>query len=214
MRKMWAWTISGTYVALAVGCSSGNCHDMGKAASGSTEEPATCANFIQRLLDCEVVDGTRVSGCDENDPILPCVWVCMEKATCVEIKSSYCNDSFNSYAGCVNECHMAPEQFTCDDGSHIPAAKTCDGAPDCPNGEDEDCTQGAFTCHDGSTIPESWQCDGIRQCPAGEDEDGCPAGPMFTCDDGATIDESLECNGVTDCAGGEDEDDCARLTCD
>ncbi|HTQ05729.1 MAG TPA: hypothetical protein VMI54_17825, partial [Polyangiaceae bacterium] len=65
MHKMWAWTISGAYVAWTAGCSA-HCDHMNDAAS--TAEPATCTNFIQRLLDCQVVAGTLVSGCDEKDP--------------------------------------------------------------------------------------------------------------------------------------------------
>lgn len=213
MRKVWALMLSGTVAALVAGCSSGTCDYPHDGASSSAEEPATCVNFIQRLVDCEVIGGTQVSGCDETDPILPCVWDCMEKATCTQIKVSYCNNVFNGYAGCINECHMMPDQFKCDDGSHIPLTLACDGTPDCPNGEDEDCTQGYFTCNDGSQIPDSWQCDHLVQCKDGEDEDGCPPAPVFTCDDGTTIDASLQCNGVDDCANAEDEYNCAKLTC-
>lgn len=212
MRKTLAWTLAGIYVALAAGCSSGHCGNMNGAAS--TQEPANCTNYVQRLIDCQVIGGTRVSGCDESNPILACVWECMEKATCAELKSWYCQNFFNSYGGCLNECNAMPAQFTCDDGSRIDATHACDGVADCPGGEDEDCTQGYFTCDDGKQIPDSWVCDGLVQCSAGEDENGCPPGPMFTCDDGTTIPESLECNGAVECAGGEDEYDCAKLTCD
>jgi hypothetical protein len=213
MRKMWAFMIAGGYVAFAAACSSGTCDHTNDAANGTRQQPATCVNFIQRLVDCEVVAGTQVSGCEDSDPRLPCLWDCMEKASCKQIKVAYCNDVLNGYAGCVSECHAIEEPFQCDDGSQIPLVKACDGTPDCPNGEDEDCTQGYYTCADGSQIPESWQCDHLVQCPGGDDEDGCPPGPMFTCDDGTTIDASLQCNGVNDCAGAEDEYNCAKLTC-
>jgi hypothetical protein len=212
MRRLWAWTISATYVALVVACSSDPCQNA--PAPGTTTEKATCQRWIQRLLDCEVIAGTRLSGCQDDDPILPCTWACMQKATCKQIKSSYCNNSFNSYAGCLNECHESPPPFVCDDGTQINALRQCDGVSDCPNGEDEDCTQGYFTCNDGKLIPESWVCDNSIDCTGGEDEAGCPPPPMATCETGESILASAECNGVPDCPDGDDEANCARLTCD
>ena len=216
MRTILAWTIAGMYVAVAVACSAEHCDDMDDSGAAKAPLAANCDHFVQRLLDCEVIAGTRVSGCSDDDPILPCVWDCMGKATCKQIKSSYCSGAFNSYAGCVNECHMLPPPpFVCNDGTKINAFWQCDGVADCPNGDDEDyCTQGYFYCNDGVQIPASWQCDNVKDCASGEDEHGCPDGPMFTCDDGESLPAEKECNGAPDCPDGEDEMNCASLTCD
>jgi hypothetical protein len=212
MRTILAFTISGMYVAVAVACSADR-HDSDDAGSAKA---ATCDHWIQRLLDCEVIAGSRLSGCADDDPILPCVWDCMGKATCKQIKASYCNNSFNSYAGCINECHMLPPPpFVCNEGTEIDARRQCDGVRDCPNGDDEDgCTQGYFSCDNDVSIPASWQCDSVKDCAGGEDEHGCPDGPMFTCADGETLPADRQCNAVPDCPDGDDEIDCAILTCD
>src|SRR4051794_12421675 len=163
MRTILAATIALVPLALVVACSSEEppvtappCDNAGGAGHGGPAHAATCANFVQTLLDCEVIAGPRVSGCDDDSPVLACVWDCMQKATCVQMKSWYCGNAFNSYSGCLNECNSAPLEFTCDDGSLIDAGWQCDGVADCPHGEDESeiCTQGGmFTCNSGVNIP-------------------------------------------------------------
>jgi hypothetical protein len=223
MRTILAFAILGISFALVGACSSSDADRPASAGSSCPDgglpdaavEPVSCANWIQRLIDCQVIAGHRVSGCVEDDPILPCAWACMQNATCTQIKASYCNNSFNGYAGCINECNQMPLMYTCDDGSKIELLRTCDGIPDCPNGDDEtDCTTGYFTCKGGQNIPQKWVCDGVVDCPSGEDEAGCPAGPMYTCDTGESLPADRECNGFKDCPNGEDETDCASLTCE
>ena len=221
MRAISFWTISGMCVALVVACSSEDpapaaapCGNAGAGSHPDNGQAASCANYLQRLLDCEVITGSRLAGCADDDPILACAWDCMQKASCAQIKTSYCDDAFNSYAGCLNECNSLPPPFTCDDGSQIDARWQCDGVADCPNGEDENCVQGTFTCDSGATIPAAWQWDQVLDCTGGEDERDCPGAPMIACDTGESIPASSECNGVADCPQGEDELECAMLTCD
>jgi hypothetical protein len=207
-------------VAAVMACSSeappvaAPCGNAGAGSHPDTTQAASCVSFVQRLLDCEVITGTRLGGCQDDNPVLICAWACAQKATCAQIKNSYCADAVNSYRGCLNECKSPPPLFTCDDGSQIDARWQCDGAADCPNGEDEVCAQGTFTRDSGVTIPAAWQCDQVIDCTGGEDERDCTGAPMISCDTGESIPASRECNGVEDCPNGEDERDCAMLTCD
>jgi hypothetical protein len=201
--------ISGVYLALPIACSAEH-HDK----TPDPSQTQSCTNWIQRLVDCKIIAGHRVSGCDDTSYKFPCLWDCTQKATCAQMKGWYCNSAFNSYSGCLNECDMLPIPFTCDDGSRIDLSKACDGVADCPNGEDEDCTQGYIACDDGTMVPERDRCDGSTDCADGSDEVGCPPGPMFLCDSGDSIPADHQCNGAPDCPDGSDEFDCASKTCD
>jgi hypothetical protein len=158
--------------------------------------------------------GTVLAGCSEDDPLLPCAVACVLDASCQEIEAAYCNFNYNDFATCLDDCQstLAPPVFHCQDGSRVPARWRCDGARDCPNGEDEQCPLGAFTCTDGLEIPLGWRCDGVADCTSEEDEIDCASVP-FACGDGTMVQRSRVCDGTSDCPGGEDELDCTRLAC-
>ncbi|XP_063823340.1 uncharacterized protein LOC135073168 isoform X5 [Ostrinia nubilalis] len=67
-----------------------------------------------------------------------------------------------------------PRELPCGDGTCIPRDWICDGAADCPAGEDEDrcvtCEANEFKCPSGGCILKRWMCDGYTDCPGGEDE--------------------------------------------
>ena len=229
MRTMKA-TISGWCLLLVVACSGehGSTQkpsDMSAAGAAGEQPqkpepqnpdepiPSTCAGFVRRLTECGVLTGTRFARCKDDSPALACLVSCATGASCDDIINAYCAADPNEYADCALKCRELPMGFTCNDGTIIRATWKCDGTPDCPDGEDEDCADGTFVCQGGQHIPAGWHCDGNNDCPGAEDEADCPDSPMFVCDDGVVRPESDECDGVPDCAGGEDEADCTKLVC-
>lgn len=221
MRTMKA-TISGWCVLLVVACSGEDNgakkpSDTPAAGSSGTEPsgpiPTTCAGFVRRLTECGVLTGTRFARCEDDSPALACLVACATGSSCEDIISAYCAADQNDYAECALKCRELPMGFMCSDGTIIRGTWKCDGTPDCPDGEDEDCPEGTFVCQGGQHIPAGWHCDGNNDCPGAEDEGDCPGSPMFVCADGVMLSESDECDGVPDCAGGEDEADCTKLVC-
>ncbi|KAL0901328.1 hypothetical protein ABMA27_006612 [Loxostege sticticalis] len=67
-----------------------------------------------------------------------------------------------------------PRELGCGDGTCIPRDWICDGAADCPSGEDEakcvTCQPNEFKCPSGGCILKRWMCDGYADCSGGEDE--------------------------------------------
>jgi hypothetical protein len=187
----------------------------GASGSGGTGE-AACESLVGKLTDCGVLSGTRLAGCTNDQPVLPCAMACVANAECSEIEAMYCHASYNDYALCLEACHegLPLPEFVCSDGSRIPASYTCDLVEDCPEGEDEDCPEGMFLCESGLSIEAGWECDGVEDCPDGDDERDCRDSPMVSCGDGSTIVASRECDGSVDCATGVDEQDCAKLECE
>ena len=100
--------------------------------------------------------------------------------------SSYPDYGLEDVGGC------SPSDYQCNNGMCIPQGWLCDGANDCPSGEDEfNCYSSdagssdagssdsssscfGFLCYDGECKPASYQCDGANDCSSGEDEYGCP----------------------------------------
>ncbi|XP_063357924.1 uncharacterized protein LOC134647504 [Cydia amplana] len=66
------------------------------------------------------------------------------------------------------------QEMPCSDGTCIPRDWICDGAHDCPAGEDENicgtCQPHEFRCESGTCIHSRWKCDGYADCPDGDDE--------------------------------------------
>ncbi|XP_066980334.1 uncharacterized protein [Macrobrachium rosenbergii] len=88
----------------------------------------------------------------------------------------------------------------------------CDGAPDCPNGEDEiGCDKSpcdGFRCWDNVCIPSAWRCDGHRDCKDGDDEyscSGCNEGEIACSTVGFCFYPNATCDGIPDCPDGWDE---------
>jgi len=128
----------------------------------------------------------------------------------------------------ADSCH-------CEDGSPITFSRICDGADQCPGGEDEsacgwpdlECAGAECFCATGEAIQARSLCDADFECPGGEDEEGCgwpemPCSPdedgdwRCLCEDGEDIGPHYRCDGDFDCAGGEDELGCAgpSIVCD
>jgi hypothetical protein len=227
LRTILAWIISGLLVGTCFGCSdddhdkrlqgsSGTGESAGSGGSGPDDQEATCESLVNALTDCDLLTGTRLAGCEDDEPSLPCMMVCIGEASCEELEARYCYLEFNRLAECLEDCQAAlpSPEFVCDDRSRIPASFQCDGAEDCSKGEDEDCPEGRFSCDGGLSIPAAWQCDGVEDCPNGEDELACSGDRGVICDDGSRLPASRECDGKDDCPEGEDEVDCARLICE
>ncbi|XP_063395488.1 uncharacterized protein LOC134680308 [Cydia fagiglandana] len=113
-------------------------------------------------------------------PKLPCYNLC--KAVLAGCESdiphelrTILNCKQYSSANCV--AARAPcerQEMPCSDGTCIPRDWICDGAHDCPAGEDENicgtCQPHEFRCESGTCIHSRWKCDGYSDCPDGDDE--------------------------------------------
>jgi hypothetical protein len=213
-----AWTSLGIVLAL-LGCSKRDHHaasgSMSSAGAAGASSESTCADVVEKLSACGLAKGRQLKDCADGDRLHACLAGCVEQANCQEIEGGFCRDDTNDFSNCLKACHDAPPpEFVCSDGSSIPADWRCDGGPDCPAGEDENCPSGSFVCQDGLRLPAGWRCDTVADCAQGEDELDCPGSPTLTCPDGTEFAARRLCDGTPDCAGGEDELDCVVLTCE
>nr|WP_299729571.1 hypothetical protein [uncultured Endozoicomonas sp.] len=103
--------------------------------------------------------------------------------------------------------------YQCADGSYINKSKMCDGVPDCPGEDDENCTDEALAangrrpCGDGTSYHESERCNLVDDCKTtGKDENDCSSKEykVFTCYEDPrkeSIPSEKRCNNKMDCYG-------------
>ena len=178
-------------------------------------------------LDCN--DGQDEAGCAEK--CSRAEFYCYADNSCIP-QSAVCNG--NKTDGCSDgddeaKCELGERlrcedsEFSCRDGSCVPADFLCDGTRDCLDGSDEahrNCTSSCTTkerlCASGEKcLPAIFWCDGDVDCEDGSDEAGCEISPRdcqfpsHSCDGVGNQSLCLEagrlCDEVEDCRDGSDE---------
>ncbi|KRX90216.1 Prolow-density lipoprotein receptor-related protein 1, partial [Trichinella pseudospiralis] len=114
-------------------------------------------------------------------------------------------------------------EFTCSSGQCIPIELTCNGVPECRDGDDEradyctsrDCPAGFNLCDNGMCIEEEKLCDGVNDCGDLSDENNCPCHntTQFRCNNGVCIGIQNRCNFKPDCSDASDEMNCPQRNC-
>jgi|GEM_PF-1195045 len=119
--------------------------------------------------------------------------------------------SFPSDFGSTCENGPLNPRFSCDPWHFVDASRICDGATDCPLGQDEAfgaCPTQLNLCDAGATaFSGSENCDGIPDCLDGADETGVGCGTtLIACGSGVGYHAaSQQCDAVLDCRNGFDE---------
>jgi very low-density lipoprotein receptor len=103
--------------------------------------------------------------------IVVIVYACLSTQNCTNVIKK---------APTSSVCHSA--EFQCKDGiTCLHRSWLCDGARDCPDGEDEEqplcqnvtCRADQFQCADKTCIHGSFHCSGKKECSDGSDELNC-----------------------------------------
>ncbi|GFO42342.1 G-protein coupled receptor grl101-like [Plakobranchus ocellatus] len=105
----------------------------------------------------------------------------------------------------------------------IPFSQVCDGAIDCPTGDDEgscngfrdtSCSPNQFCCKSGQCVPLEAKCDLLKDCQDGSDEKDCELDcPHGQCPSGRCLPKSWFSDGQEDCDDGFDEQSNSLSTC-
>ncbi|KRX38253.1 Prolow-density lipoprotein receptor-related protein 1 [Trichinella murrelli] len=121
-----------------------------------------------------------------------------------------------------SDCNPNTE-FSCSSGQCIPIELTCNGVPECRDGDDEraeyctsrDCPAGFNLCDNGMCIEEEKLCDGVNDCGDLSDENNCPCHntTQFRCNNGVCIGIQNRCNFKPDCSDASDEMNCPKRNC-
>lgn len=150
-------------------------------------EPGPLLETLPTLIGgVEALCGDGQCSVDENDELCPEDCGCAAEAACGTVApfGCYCSDDcaangdccvdacMSCGAGCpACEADVSPCGGSCTDASNV-----CDGAAQCPSGEDEaqcgggTCHAGQIGCADGSCVEFYQFCDGVPDCAGGEDE--------------------------------------------
>lgn len=175
------WSLG--FVAALMALSVGACHGSG----GSDDATTACHAYADKLRSCGLMSSGVVDCGSGSAREFRCFQQCANAASCSALSTALCSDEETpegeAFVGCVFDCLGSRPQeaeFSCRNGSSIPAAWQCDGHEDCSDGSDEaGCP--TFRCTDGETVPESFQCDGFEDCADGSDEAGCPEYAHIVC---------------------------------
>ena len=164
--QFWRWTILLLLVAIA--------SNSLESCQGSDE--TQCEGLDRKLASCGIIPhGARFQCVEPFDKIEVCYVDCQLRASCADLNGIYCSASFvvgNQLQTCGRSCLPVTNNFTCQDGTILPASQRCDRVLDCNDGSDEaGCP--TFTCQNGDKIPVGARCDGTQDCSDGSDEVGC-----------------------------------------
>lgn len=165
---------------------------------------SACGDVVSKVEGCGLLPKDAKFECTEPPKdSTDCYLGCFLKASCIEIKTLYCDHvSTGTYKECAEQCVL----FTCKKGGTIDTRFVCDGNADCSDGSDEaGCPSRTFTCKKGNTVGSYAHCDGHSDCEDGSDEAGCPT---FTCKNGEKVPAQYRCDGKGACDDDSDELDC------
>ncbi|XP_070534296.1 low-density lipoprotein receptor-related protein 2-like isoform X2 [Ptychodera flava] len=159
----------------------------------------------QKGFSLTAYDGTGKT-CEDVDPGTSSCG----NTVCIDT-NNFCDDNndcgdWQDEVDCT--CHPTLE-FRCVNGPCLRWSKLCDGARQCPYGEDENYCS-LFDCDNGAEVYEFQLCNGINECGDNSDEEqDCTCSEyQFSCDDGKCINKNYRCDGINQCTNGSDEVDC------
>lgn len=174
---------SGLWLSGAVGACDGGDDGPGRA------EPSACELAVERSRACGLLsEGEPNCRLFESPSYGECISLCMDTATCEDMREQACNDLDNEFSFCIERCQLNLFlHFQCGDGTEIERERRCDGRSDCASGADEarcDAPEPLFECGGGESVPADDECDGERDCVDGRDEADCPTRAMTICPNG------------------------------
>lgn len=187
-----------------------------QCSADEDEGAGLCPQVDSKLRSCNLLSPGKFPCSEPEDALERCHARCFLEASCAELQARVCEEIEGLPPGlgaCVGQCDAEGPLFSCSNGEMISESLSCDGVPECGDGEDElGCP--TFQCSDGTTVLESLRCNDNDECVDGSDEVGC--GPTFLCGSGESVSGSWKCDGEPDCTDGSDEAGCpqiARITC-
>jgi hypothetical protein len=132
--------------------------------------------YETKLASCQLIpQGAHLRSPEPLDNRDRCLLNCFLQESCAELKTFLCyfSSSDAPLGPCVSNCVSLPNDFTCTNGSTVPANTRCNGTQDYSDSSDEvGCL--TFSCQNGDQILARYRCDENQDCSDGSDEAGCP----------------------------------------